>query len=91
MARGHFLLAPSPRSVRRTASKDHGDPWKRRGPAGLVVEDVIVEIDGIPVREAGDVQRLMTEQRIGKRVEVRFVRGGQARSVAVVPEELPTR
>jgi putative serine protease PepD len=59
--------------------------------AGLAVEDVIVEIDGIPVREAGDLQRLMTEQRIGKSVEVRFVRAGQPRTVAVVPAELPTR
>jgi S1-C subfamily serine protease len=59
--------------------------------AGIAVEDVIVEIDGLPVREAGDLQRLMTEARIGKALEVRFVRGGRVRTVDVVPEELATR
>jgi S1-C subfamily serine protease len=59
--------------------------------AGITVEDVIVEFDGIPVREAGDVQRLMTEARIGKSLVVRLVRGGHVRTVEVVPEELATR
>jgi S1-C subfamily serine protease len=58
--------------------------------AGIIVEDVIVEIDGVPVREAGDVQRLMTEGRIGKRVEVRLVRGSRVLSIDVVPDELST-
>ena len=59
--------------------------------AGIAVEDVIVEIDGVPVREAGDLQRLMTDVRIGKALEVRLVRGGRVQTVEVVPEELATR
>jgi S1-C subfamily serine protease len=59
--------------------------------AGITIEDVIVEIDGIPVREAGDLQRLMTEARIGTGLQVRLVRGGRIRTVEVVPEELATR
>jgi S1-C subfamily serine protease len=59
--------------------------------AGVAVEDVIVEIDGVPVREAGDLQRLMTEARIGKALEVRLVRGGRVQTLDVVPEELATR
>jgi S1-C subfamily serine protease len=56
--------------------------------AGIRIEDVIVEIDGVPVREAGDVQRLMVDQRIGTGVEVRLVRSGAVRTVRVVPAEL---
>jgi S1-C subfamily serine protease len=59
--------------------------------AGITIEDVIVEIDGIPVREAGDLQRLMTEARIGTGLQVRLVRGGRIRTVEVVPEELAIR
>jgi S1-C subfamily serine protease len=66
-------------------------PGSAAARAGIAVEDVIVEIDGVPVREAGDLQRLMTEARIGQPVEVRVVRGGQVRSVTVVPEELRAR
>ena len=59
--------------------------------AGIRVEDVIVELDGVPVREAGDLQRLMTGHRIGQAVEVRLVRAGSVETVRVVPDELATR
>ena len=57
--------------------------------AGIRVEDVLVEIDGIPVRDASDLQALMVEQRIGTAIAVTLVRGGAARTVDIVPEELP--
>jgi S1-C subfamily serine protease len=59
--------------------------------AGIRVEDVLVEIDGVPVRDAGDLQALMVEQRIGTAIAVTLVRNGASRSVDVVPDELPTR
>ena len=58
--------------------------------AGIRVEDVIVEVDGVPVREAGDLQRLMTGHRIGQPVAVQLVRGGSVHRVTVVPDELAT-
>jgi S1-C subfamily serine protease len=66
-------------------------PGSPAGRAGITIEDVIVEIDGVPVHEAGDVQRLMVETRIGHDVEVRLVRNGAVRTVRVVPDELPAR
>jgi S1-C subfamily serine protease len=65
-----------------------GSPADR---AGVHVEDVLVDLDGIPVRDAGDLQRLMTGHRIGAPVDVRVVRGGRVQTVVVVPEELATR
>jgi S1-C subfamily serine protease len=56
--------------------------------AGLRPEDLIVALDGTPVSSAGDLQRLMTEERIGETVTVAVVRQGAPIEVDVVPEEL---
>jgi S1-C subfamily serine protease len=54
----------------------------------LRTEDVIVDIDGIPVEEAGDLQRLMVDNLIGRRVVFRVVRRGQVEEVTITPVEL---
>jgi S1-C subfamily serine protease len=56
--------------------------------AGLRPEDLIVALDGTPVSSAGDMQRLMTEERIGETLTVTVVRQGAPIEVDVVPEEL---
>jgi S1-C subfamily serine protease len=56
--------------------------------AGLRPEDLIVALDGTPVSSAGDLQRLMTEERIGRRVRATVVRQGAPMDVELVPEEL---
>ena len=56
--------------------------------AGLRPEDLIVALDGTPVSSAGDLQRLMTEERIGQTLTVTVVRQGAPIEVDVVPEEL---
>jgi serine protease Do len=64
-----------------------GSPAAR---AGLHAEDLIVSVDGEPVRGVDDLQRLMTEERIGVRCELEVVRDGSARDVELVPRELDT-
>ena len=64
-----------------------GSPAAR---AGLHAEDLIVGVDGEPVRGVDDLQRLMTEERIGVRCELEVVRDGSARDVELVPRELDT-
>ena len=62
-----------------------GSPADR---AGFTSGDLIVELDGEPVRAAGDLQRLMVAERIGRELAVELVRAGTIRTVAVTPVEL---
>jgi S1-C subfamily serine protease len=56
--------------------------------AGIRPEDLIVELDGEPVRSADDVQRLMTAERIGRALPALVVRGGDLRRITLTPVEL---
>ena len=56
--------------------------------AGLRPEDIIVELDGVPVEDVGDLQRLMSAARIDRAVPVVLVRTGRVERAEVVPEEL---
>jgi serine protease Do len=56
--------------------------------AGLRPEDLVVGVDGLSVRGVDDLQRLMTEERIGSRCELEIVRNGRSRTVLLVPREL---
>jgi len=58
------------------------------GAAGIRPEDLIVAVDGTPVRSIGDLQRLMTADRIGRPVRFRIVRGSESAEVTIVPIEL---
>ena len=62
-----------------------GSPAAR---AGVRAEDLIVGVDGVPVRGVDDLQRLMTEERIGTRCAVAVVREGVERTLELVPREL---
>jgi S1-C subfamily serine protease len=56
--------------------------------AGLRAEDLIIELDGSPVANVSDIQRLMVGERIGARVPVRLLREGRELQVELVPTEL---
>jgi S1-C subfamily serine protease len=56
--------------------------------AGLVRGDLLVELDGTPLQDAGDLQRLMTSERIGRQVPAVVVRGGRPRTLEVTLDEL---
>jgi S1-C subfamily serine protease len=57
--------------------------------AGVRREDLILEVDGVPVEAGGDLQRLMTGERIGRRVRLRIWRHGDLIEVTTIPTELP--
>ena len=59
--------------------------------AGLRAEDLVVAVDGVPVRGVDDLQRLLGEERIGVGVVLSVVRDGEPREVTVRPEELSAR
>jgi S1-C subfamily serine protease len=62
-----------------------GSPAAR---AGLRTEDLLIDVDGVPVEDAGDLQRLMITERIGRPLPVRAFRGGELLELTVVPTEL---
>jgi serine protease Do len=87
---------PLPPRVAATLGRDRaievvevidGSPAAR---AGLRAEDLIVGVDDLPVRGVDDLQRLMTEERIGVACAVEVVREGSSRTVQLVPRELDT-
>ena len=63
-----------------------GSPADR---GGLRPEDLLLGVDGNGVSNVGDLQRLMTGDRIGRQVGVEVFRRGKVQTVSVVPVELP--
>jgi len=55
--------------------------------AGLLAGDLLVEFDGMPIRGIDDLHRLLTDERIGKRVPVTVIRGVQKLTMELVPKE----
>jgi S1-C subfamily serine protease len=62
-----------------------GSPAAR---AGMRAEDLIVELGGRPVERVDDVQRLMTQEAIGRPLVVNVVRGERELELELLPVEL---
>ena len=56
--------------------------------AGLRAGDLIIEADGEAVGDVGDLQRLMSGDRIGKPLQLRIDRRGRLSETEIVPREL---
>jgi S1-C subfamily serine protease len=63
-------------------------PGSPAAAAGLRPEDLIVAVDGCPVADVGEVQRLMVGDRIGATVELEVIREGRPVELRLVPAEL---
>jgi S1-C subfamily serine protease len=103
MTEGHFRRAylgiafgtrPLPPRLARTLGREsavevvetvEGSPAAR---AGLLPEDLILEVDGAPVEEVHDLQRLLLGDLIGSTVRATVHRGGRTFPVDLVPAEL---
>lgn len=57
--------------------------------AGIVLGDVIVTIDGCPVRSPRSLQAALDSEKIGKAVPIQLVRGGKLVEVSVTVGERP--
>jgi serine protease Do len=57
--------------------------------AGILVGDVMLEFDGHPVESPEDLLELLRGDRVGRRVGLRLLRGGEARGLEVVVGERP--
>jgi len=65
-----------------------GSPAAR---AGIRPEDLILTIDGVPVAAIGELQRLLSADRIGRPVRISLVRAGEHLTKEVTPTELDDR
>ena len=61
-----------------------GGPAQR---AGLTVRDLIVSLDGSAVATLSDLQRSLGADRIGRSIEVGYVRFGELHRTTVTPVE----
>jgi len=62
-----------------------GGPAQR---AGIRPEDIVVRLDGVPVQSIGDLQRLLTGERVGRRLPAGIARGGDLLDIPLTPREL---
>jgi S1-C subfamily serine protease len=85
---------PLPPRVARQTGRERGIevveviPGSPAARGGLHGEDLILEVDGLPVSGMGDLQRLMDEGTIGRPLTVLVHRDGRTFDVAIVPDEL---
>src|SRR2546423_5302638 len=56
--------------------------------AGIRPEDLILDIDGSPIRTAGDLQRVMVDEVIGRSVTVKIYRNGEILTLTATPAKL---
>jgi serine protease Do len=56
--------------------------------AGLRIEDLIVAVDGAPVEDVNELQRLLAGELIGSEVALSVVRDGEPLDLPLVPAEL---
>jgi S1-C subfamily serine protease len=63
-------------------------PGSPAAAAGLGPEDLIVAVDGRPVADVGELQRLMVGDRIGAEVDLVVIREGRTVALRLVPAEL---
>ncbi|MFP5352501.1 MAG: S1C family serine protease [Actinomycetota bacterium] len=91
IAGGHRPLPPR---VAAATGRTHGIevvevvPGSPADRAGLLSEDILLEIDGVPVEDAADLQKQMVDSAIGRSVELKLFRGGEPVTLGAVPEEL---
>ena len=75
----------------RISSPDHQGyglkPAAEQG--GLLLGDILIALDGTPLRYPDDLLACLSTERIGTTVLVRMVRGGEAQERSIVIGERP--
>jgi len=66
------------------ASVEHGSPAEK---AGLRAGDVIIGFDGIPTAGIDDLHRMLTHDKVGKRVPLTIIRRTDKIALDIIPEE----
>lgn len=67
----------------------HVEPGGPAEQGGLLMGDVVLELDGVPVADAGHLAALLGGDRIGQSIPVRVLRAGQPATLSLVVGERP--
>lgn len=59
--------------------------------AGVLIGDVLLSLDGTPVSDTGDVQKMLGPDSVGKTLNIQVIRGGALAEVAIAVGERPWR
>ena len=59
--------------------------------AGVLIGDVLIELDGKPCRDMDDVHGALGSERIGQALKIALIRGGERHECAVIVDERPQR
>jgi S1-C subfamily serine protease len=78
----HFDLATS--SALRVTAVEAGSP---ASVAGVETGDLIVALDGRPISGFDDMHRLLSQERLGKSLEMIVIRRAQRRTLTITPQE----
>jgi S1-C subfamily serine protease len=84
-----FYQLPVETGVLIVSFETNGDVSAARE-AGLQAGDLVIDFDGHPIRGIDDLHRLLTDERIGKKIPVTVIRGVQKLTFEVVPKEATT-
>lgn len=69
----------------------HVEPTGPAGKAGVLLGDVLTEVDGKPVEDTGDIQELLASFKVGARVNATVLRGGTPVKLSITLEDRPAR
>lgn len=71
----------------RVASVEPKSPAER---AGLRAGDIVVSFAGSPLTDIDELQRMLTEDRVGAPASITILRGAEKRALTIVPAEAPS-
>ena len=69
----------------------HVEPAGPADKAGVLLGDVVVELQGKPVEDTGDIQQLLGSAKIGDTVAATVLRGGAPVKLSIMLADRPTR
>jgi serine protease DegQ len=69
----------------------HVEPGGPADKAGIVMGDIIVELQGKPALDTDNIQELLLSTKIGQSAAVTVIRGGAAQQVSITTGERPAR
>jgi S1-C subfamily serine protease len=69
----------------------HVEPASPADTAGVVLGDVVLELEGKPVEDTGDIQQLLGSSKIGQTLQATVLRGGAPMKLSITLADRPTR